>query len=275
MALQRSLSVTTVTYFSELKLLRFLLVSLELAANELYKRTGIKVDYYLVDNSDDKQYFQDLQTFCSQFTDTEFFCVHLIQAPENLGYSGGNNLVLNQLKSDYHLILNPDVVMQPDALWRAVEYMACNESIAILSPQVVSNTGAISVVKTYPDCLTLALRYLGYPVLNRYFSVRLARYECAHLDGEVNCSVDLAGGCFIFLRTSLFKQLQGFDKWFFMYFEDYDLSLRARKFGEITYVPSVKITHAGGGVGRKDFKHHFYFSMSAIKFFTRHGWRLW
>ena len=268
------ISVTTVTYFSELELLRCLLISLEVAVGQLHQKNGYAVNYFLIDNSNDNDYFNDLESLCSRFGG-EYFQLTTIKATGNLGYSGGNNLVLNQLQSDYHLVLNPDVTMQPDALWRAIEYMDCSENVAILSPQVASSSAATNVIKTYPDCLTLALRYLGSPVLNRYFSVRLARYECAHLGDEVNCSVDLAGGCFIFLRTSLFKQLQGFDKWFFMYFEDYDLSLRARKFGEIAYVPSVKITHAGGDVGRKDFKHHFYFSISAIKFFMRHGWKLW
>ena len=95
------------------------------------------------------------------------------------------------------------------------------------------------------------------------------------LDGAIDCSVELIGGCFIFLRTSLFRQLDGFDQRFFMYFEDFDLSIRAKEYGSIAYVPTVKITHSGGDVGRKNYRHHLYFIRSAIRFFNKHGWRFW
>ena len=275
MAPHRRLSVATVTYFSELDLFSALLASLELAAEELHKRTSITVDYFVIDNSDDSTYFHDLEVLRSNISYADSFCLHLIKSPKNSGYSGGNNLVLDQINSDYHLVLNPDVVLQPDSLWRAVDYMSVNPDVALLSPRVVGNAGYSHVIKTYPDCLTLALRYLNSATLNHYFSSRLAHYQCVHLDSEVDDSVELVGGCFIFIRTLVFKQLHGFDERFFMYFEDYDLSLKARDFGRLAYFPEVKISHSGGGVGRKALTHHLYFSASAIKFFMRYGWRLW
>ena len=268
-------SATTVTYFSELELLRTLLNSLEVASKQLYQKTGYSVHYYLVDNSEDEEYFKGLGRLCAQFGGTDSLQLSIIRAHLNLGYSGGNNLVLDQLASAYHLIINPDVVIQPDAFCCALDYLDEDKNVVMLSPKVIDHGRSSHVAKVYPDCLTLALRYLSLPSLNHYFSERLSRYECDHLSDTADNSIELAGGCFIVIRTEAFKQLRGFDDWFFMYFEDYDLSLRARKLGDIAYVPAVKITHAGGGVGRKNIRHHFYFAVSAIKFFSRYGWRFW
>ena len=275
MAQQRKLSATTVTYFSDLKLLRSLLDSLKVAARKLHKETGYILTFYIVDNSVDKKYFASLKLLCGGFVETDFFQLSLLEAPVNLGFSGGNNLVIEQLESDYHLIINPDVAVEADALCCAIGYFEKHKNVVMLSPKVVGRTRSCHVIKVYPDCFTLALRYVDLPPLNCFFSKRLARYECLHLQDVANTSIELAGGCFLFLPTDLLKQLEGFDESFFLYFEDYDFSIRARQFGELAYEPTVKITHSGGDVGRKNYRHHLYFIRSAIRFFNKHGWRFW
>ena len=79
----------------------------------------------------------------------------------------------------------------------------------------------------------------------------------------------------MFMRTSEFKAIGGFDRRFFLYFEDFDLSIRLRALGQIAYVPSVLITHGGGDVGRKALRHHGYFMVSAVRFFNKCGWKLY
>lgn len=244
------------------------------AADQLYARKAISASLWLVDNSDDGDYFAKLEAFCCRYSDHSL-SLRAVKAPGNLGYGGGNNLALQNLNSSYHLVINPDVVVQPDTLWQAVDYLDANDHVAMLSPQVINADGTKHhVVKTYPDCLTLLLRYLGSSYLSRKFAGRLSRYQCDHLVDQPDTSVELAGGCFQFMRSEIFKQLNGFDDRFFMYFEDYDLSIRAKALGAIAYVPAVKISHAGGDVGRKNWRHHLFFSVSAWRFFNKHGWRL-
>lgn len=271
----KNISAATVTYFSDLNQLRLLLSSIQDAAEDLFEKAGYRFDYYIIDNSNDDAYFRQLKSLSTGSFDANYFLFHLVRSSSNLGYSGGNNLVLSRLKSDYHIVLNPDVTVQRDSLWKAVGYMNGNRNVAMLSPRVFNEQGGSHVVKAYPDCFTLMLRYLGHNSLNRLFAARLKRYQCDHLKDQADKTVELAGGCFQFIRTELFQQLQGFDERFFMYFEDYDLSIRAKALGVIAYVPSVKITHEGGDVGRKRLRHHLFFCVSAVKFFTRHTWRLW
>ncbi|HET6266063.1 MAG TPA: hypothetical protein VFD95_14465, partial [Usitatibacter sp.] len=61
---------------------------------------------------------------------------------------------------------------------------------------------------------------------------------------------------------------------FFMYFEDYDLSLRVGRESQVAYVPQARIRHHGGEASRKGLRHVAWFVSSAVRFFARHGWRI-
>jgi GT2 family glycosyltransferase len=67
----------------------------------------------------------------------------------------------------------------------------------------------------------------------------------------------------------------GFSPEYFLYFEDFDLSLRFAGEGQIAYVPAVRITHTGGYAAGKGWRHRRLFLRSAMRFFGRHGWRVW
>jgi GT2 family glycosyltransferase len=74
-------------------------------------------------------------------------------------------------------------------------------------------------------------------------------------------------------RTAALKAVSGFDEGYFLYFEDFDLSLRIAKIGELAYVPAMRIKHAGGHAARKGRAHIGMFVRSAMRFFNTHGWR--
>ena len=69
------------------------------------------------------------------------------------------------------------------------------------------------------------------------------------------------------------EEVGGFDEQYFLYFEDFDLSMRLRKFGRLMYVPSVRIVHHGGYAASKGWKHLRMFASSGFRFFRQHGWR--
>ena len=85
----------------------------------------------------------------------------------------------------------------------------------------------------------------------------------------------IISGCFMLFRTALLQRLGGFDARYFLYFEDYDLSLRAHELTRVAFVPDVRVVHHGGGASRKGMKHIRLFGVSAFRFFNRFGWRLW
>ena len=87
--------------------------------------------------------------------------------------------------------------------------------------------------------------------------------------------VPIVSGCFMFFRRDVLDAVGGFSPDYFLYFEDFDLSLRVSKVARIAYVPAVRIVHHGGDAARKGLKHIWMFTRSAVTFFNTHGWRWW
>jgi GT2 family glycosyltransferase len=85
--------------------------------------------------------------------------------------------------------------------------------------------------------------------------------------------ISMVSGCFMFFRRPVLEKLGGFDGSFFLYFEDFDLSLRAATQGEVAYVPAVRIQHDGGAAARKGLRHIRWFATSALHFYRLHGWK--
>jgi GT2 family glycosyltransferase len=86
--------------------------------------------------------------------------------------------------------------------------------------------------------------------------------------------VPLASGCFMFARRDVLAVVGGFAPEYFLYFEDYDLSMRIRRSAEIAYVSRVRIVHHGGEAAKKGKTHVRLFLGSALRFFRTHGWKI-
>ena len=201
----------------------------------------------------------------------------------NVGFGRGHNLVLldNPILGDFHLVLNPDALLAVDALTRALEWMRDTPDCALVAPNARDTDDApLFLAKRYPDALTLFLRAAAPQRLRTAFAQRLARYQLQDVvgtSGERQArDVTLASGCCMLLRREPLAATGGFDPAFFVYFEDYDLSLRIVHGGRwhIDYLPNVKLVHFGGHAARKSVAHIRMFAAGAIRFFNKHGWKL-
>jgi GT2 family glycosyltransferase len=146
----------------------------------------------------------------------------------------------------------------------------------LLTPKVTDEAGHLQYLcKRYPSVLVLGLRGFAPRFVQQRFRGMLDRYEMRDVIGESNVVEDIpiASGAFMFCRTAALRQVAGFDPGFFLYFEDFDLSLRLRSAGRIFYVPEVGVTHFGGHASRKGGAHIRMFAASALRFFRKHGWR--
>ena len=193
----------------------------------------------------------------------------------NLGYGKAHNLALEDSHGEFHLVLNPDVIAAPDALLKGVSYMAEHPNTGLVTPYALDAQGQRQYLcKRYPTVLDLVLRGFAPRALQAMFQQRLHHYE---MRGETeNKCVDgvlIASGCFMLLRRSVMDGVGGFSPEFFLYFEDFDLSIRISQQFHISYVPQVRICHYGGGAARKGLRHMILFLRSAGTFFRTHGWR--
>jgi len=199
----------------------------------------------------------------------------LVAGHGNVGYGRANNRVLERLASDYHLVMNPDVEPDPQSLAAALEVMAARPEVGLVAPDARGDDGSPSYLcKRYPSVWVLFLRGFAPRGLRERHAGELAAYEMRDVvAGGAIAPVPLASGCFMLLRTALFRRVGGFDPRFFLYFEDYDLSLRVGREAEVAFVPQARIVHHGGEAARKGPRHVAWFVRSAWRFFARHGWR--
>ena len=209
-------------------------------------------------------------------TAPKYVCLRAIKGHGNVGYGAGQNRALATVTSDYHLILNPDIFLQEDALLESLRYLEEHAEVAMLVPQGFDPHNEYArLSKRHPSLLVLLLRALAVRSSEGLLGRRVARYTYG---GELPCdtpmSITLASGCFMLCRTDTLKKVNGFDERYFLYFEDYDLSLRMKNYGQIVELPQARITHYGGHTARRDLRRVVHFMRSGVRFFNRYGWRI-
>ena len=272
-----SLSVSIVLYNSPPEQLNTLLKSLTSAIEALHEHYSLgTTPIYLLDNSDETTFeLEDIGNKKEVFKKNQIILSH-IRGHGNIGYGGAHNLVLHELLSDFHLILNPDIILDKNALLRALEILINDKSIVMLSPNAKNPSGnKLHLCKRYPSILIFFIRGIFSKTVKNLFSARLEKYEMHEIGGtSFVTSVPLASGCFMFVKTESLRQIDGFDDRYFLYFEDFDLSLRMSKLGKLVYAPSVRINHAGGNASKKGLWHVVNFVKSGFRFFNTHGWKI-
>ncbi len=162
---------------------------------------------------------------------------------DNRGFGGGHNAVLSQLHSEYHAMINPDITLNEDVLSELAAYMDGDPTVAITCPLIKNEDGTVQdVPRRNPN-----FRYVLSGKLqkySRYFRKKRIEYTMSDADTSAPIDVEFCTGCFLFIRTDVFKTLGGFDERFFLYCEDADLTRRARRFGKATCMPQAVATHA-------------------------------
>jgi GT2 family glycosyltransferase len=197
----------------------------------------------------------------------------------NIGYGAAHNLVMHGGNTHYHLVLNPDVELAPDALTVALRYLADHADIGVLVPATFREDGSREYAcKRYPSVLDLTLRGFGRGTVRKLFRARLERYEMRDVMSEAGAEkvispVPVMSGSFMLARRKAIDATGGFDPGFFLYFEDFDWSVRLNRVAGSACVPSVRIVHHGGGAAKKGARHVGYFAKSAVRFFNKHGWK--
>jgi GT2 family glycosyltransferase len=273
-----SLSLSIVTYRQEQGPLRECLGSLGRAV-DFARQQGSIQDYSLtvIDNSTDKNIHDELGKLLTSAWQLPGTVPQLLEMQRNLGYGMAHNLAITVSTMDYHLVLNPDVVLEREALLNAVVFMQAHERTVLLTPSVCNAEGNREYLnKAYPDMTTLLLRGFAPAFIKKHFTTRIAQYEMRDADpAQDRHDIPLASGCFMLCKTATLQQVSGFSDRYFLYFEDYDLSMRLHELGEIAYTPAVSIIHYGGNAAKKGIRHIFLFVRSAITFFNQHGWKLW
>ena len=177
----------------------------------------------------------------------EFPQIRLIKSKQNNGYGAAANLAITHCSSKYVLLLNCDTLLQPETLQTLSDYLNQHPQAAIVGPALVNPDGTRQdSCFAFPTPLQILLRDTSLPTLMRFFS-KTGTDDL--LDGSPRYAraVPWVLGAALAIRRSAFESVDGFDRSFFMYYEEVDLCYRLHMLGwQVHFTPAATVTHIGG-----------------------------
>lgn len=196
----------------------------------------------------------------------QFPQVKIIRNEKNLGFGHGHNKVLKYIDSEYHVVINPDITMSMDAITGLCNYLEEHPQVAMITPKVLNSDGTEQHLPKFCP----SIRHV---IISKFKPFKYLRKQYTREDEMLTkaTEVEFCTGCFFVIRTSAFKELDGFDTRFFMYCEDADLSKRIRIFSKIIFYPDVYVIHAWKRDNTRNFKGVMRFLSSLFKYFTKWG----
>jgi GT2 family glycosyltransferase len=205
-----------------------------------------------------------LQEFCEDFKNTKY-----IHSGQNVGFGAGHNRAFKELsiKSDIHIIINPDVYFNDDSMKNFILWMNENKDISLSVPLVkFPNNKPQYTIRNIPTISTLFKRRLNiFGIFDKF----IAQDEFANIEFKKPTEIPFAHGCFLMFQASIFRDILGFDERFFMYMEDIDIFIRAKKYGKTIVYPYCTIYHEYKKGSLKNIRLLYYHIISAIKFFIK------
>ena len=195
--------------------------------------------------------------------------VEVIRMDKNIGFGAGHNVAIKRIESQYHVIINPDIVMIENAIKKMADYMDENGDIGLLSPRVAFPDGRDQILgKRNPH-----FKYLVASRMRGDEPSKLLK-EYAMLDTDLSKPVDIenATGCFMMFRTENLKAIGGFDERYFMYFEDSDITRSIKKTARAVYYPYATVNHVWARDSKRNTKLMMIHIQSMLKYYAK--WKM-
>ena len=189
---------------------------------------------------------------------SEFPEVVLVVNPVNAGFAQGMNIGLQQATGEFVLALNADTTILAETIPTLLEAAASLPRAGILGPvqylpgEHGEATGPmLASAFADPSLLREAARLLAF---TDSVAARLALGPWRRPSNEPPRAVDWLMGAALLFRRACLRDIGGFDEGQFMYGEDWDICMRARRAGWAVYlVPQSRIVHHENAAGRQYF----------------------
>lgn len=184
------------------------------------------------------------------------FNVRTISLSENKGFGHAANTGAQKMNTDYVLFINPDARVETGALQRVQELLRMVRDIGVVGLSLQDSHGKqeAECFGKEPSLMRLVLRKFQREVIL-----------------EDPFETDWVSGGAIVIHKKLFSQIGGFDKGFFLYWEDIDLCRRVRQAGKSVWLyPSARAIHIrGASQGNQKLKTRIY-DTSADRYYKKH-----
>ena len=154
--------------------------------------------------------------------------VNIVCTGKNLGYGGGNNFGIKSVKTDYVLILNPDIICDKDFFNNISNVIEEAEDFSIIGCQYMYD-------KTFMPA--------------GFFNSKINEDFIGHFKNDnikELTKVDWVTGCSLLVNLKKFENRKIFDENFFLYFEEFDLCMSLKNKGAKVYSSKkLKVHHLG------------------------------
>lgn len=174
---------------------------------------------------------------------SEFPEVRRIILDKNFGFAEGYNRAIEQVDSEYIVLLNSDVEVTEGWLDPLLDYMQSHPEVAAVQPKIRSWLHRDTF--EHAGAAGGYINALGYPYCRGRILWHVEQ-DTGQYDSIVN--VDWTSGACMCVRTKVYKQLGGLDEAFFAHMEEIDLCWRMRNAGwTLACIPQSVVYHLGGG----------------------------
>ena len=213
----------------------------------LCSRLFRSIDNFLQSNLHEVIIVLTENTLTENTNKSERFRTYNINNLRHKGFGANHNAAFERFESDFFFIVNPDIIFNENLDLDVVFEQLIRDRFDISSPQIVGVSGAIEDYKRADLTFTNLLK-------RKFFRNNVEKF-------------DWLAGMFLIVNSTSFRKLQGFDTDFFMYVEDCDLSMSARKAGMKTGdIEGFSVVHDARRASTKSFKHFRWHITSLLKY---------
>lgn len=194
-----------------------------------------QADVYLIDNnSSDNSMSYVTSTLPS---------VKIIQTNDNMGYAGGYNFALAEIKNPFVVLLNSDIETTENWLDAPLKLLKEDDSIGACQPKIKAYKAKDSF--EYAGAAGGFIDYLGYPFCRGRLFEELEKDNEQYEDSR---EIFWASGACLFVNRKAFYEAGQLDETFFAHMEEIDLCWRMKNEGyKIFYTSQSTVYHLGGG----------------------------
>ena len=233
---------------------------------------GIEAKVFLIDNaSTDKS-----SKILDRLVPRDDPWITRVVSGQNLGFGRAHNLVLDRIHSRYHLICNPDILLEDASpLTKCLAFMDDIPEVGLSTVRLLNPDGSLQATnKQFPNVLDHFLRRFCSGIRWSLIRHRMESYEMRDVGYESIIDVPFVTGAFMMVRTDLLKAVGGFDPRYFLYFEDADLCRKIQITHRTVYYPYASVIHLWERAAHKHFSTGRIFVESGIRYFNKWGWKL-
>ena len=167
-----------------------------------------------------------------EYVEDNFPKIKIIKLEQNMGFAKPNNIGAKKAKGEFLLFLNNDTIPKHDFISKLIEAMNQDPKIAICQSLLLKEDETVDSAGDFID--TLGRAYSSKKIPNRNSPILSAR------------------GASMMIRTDIFFDLGGFDRTFFVSYEDVDLGWRTWLLGyKVHIVPNSIVYHLAGQTIKK------------------------